>query len=134
MSLYWSFLFLLLRAKEKENFTKKKKKRYFSTSSFQSAVYECSAMPNLFSLANLHFVLQTKLGKIKFRAYWREQSMLVRQQQGKHCLTVGSLLALGRTLQLISERKSSSERFFVQLFCRYKKVAGWRNYLLFLTK
>ena len=60
---------------------------------------------------------------MKFRAYWSEQSMLARQLQGKLCLTVGSLLALSRALQLISERKSSSERFFVLLSCRYKKVA-----------
>ena len=84
--LVWRFLFLFLRAKEKEIFTKKKKTRRFSTSSLRSAVKECSAMPNLFCLANLHFVLQTMLGNKslptkwgnrKFRAYCSEQSMLV---------------------------------------------------------
>ena len=60
------FLFLLLRAKEKEIFTKKKKTRRFPTSSLCSAVsFFCSATPNLFSLANLHFVLQTVLGSFK---------------------------------------------------------------------
>ena len=59
---------------------------------------------------------------LNFRAYCSEQSMLVKQHQSKLCLTVGSLLALGWTLQLISERKSSTERFFAELFCRHKKV------------
>ena len=48
--------------------------------------------------------------------------MFVRQWQAEHCLTEGSLRSLSRTVQLISERKSSSERFFEVLFCRYKKV------------
>ena len=58
----------------------------------------------------------------KFRTYCSEQSMFVRQWQAEHCLTEGSLRSLSRTVQLISERKSSSERFFEVLFCRYKKV------------
>ena len=58
----------------------------------------------------------------KFRTYCSEQSMFVRQLQAEHCLTEGSLRSLSRTVQLISERKSSSERFFEVLFCRYKKV------------
>ena len=48
--------------------------------------------------------------------------MFVRQWQAEHCLTEGSLRSLSRTVQLISEQKSSSERFFEVLFCRYKKV------------
>jgi hypothetical protein len=51
-----------LRSKEKENFTKKKKKRWFPTSSLCSAVQIYAGKPALFSLANLHFVLQTVLG------------------------------------------------------------------------
>ena len=75
-----------------ENDQKKKKTRRFSTSSFRSSVQACLATPNIFSLANLHFVLQTMLGNKsppqssptrggsrKFRAYCSEQSMLVRQ-------------------------------------------------------
>ena len=35
----------------------------------------------------------------------------------------------GRTIQLISERKSSTERFFAELFCRHKKVPELRIYI-----
>ena len=63
----------------------------------------------------------------KFRAYWSKQSMLVRQLRGKHCLTEGSLLAFGRTLQLISERKSSSERFFGYFFAGTQKYQSNSN-------
>jgi hypothetical protein len=47
-----AFLFLLLRAKEKETHPKKKKKRYFPTSSLRSAVQILAGKPALFSLAN----------------------------------------------------------------------------------
>ena len=42
-----TFLFLYLRGKEKEKYPKKKKSRWFSTSSLRSAVQGCSASPNL---------------------------------------------------------------------------------------
>ena len=52
--------------------------------------------------------------------------MLVRQQQNEHCLTEGSLLVLGRTLQLINER-SSGRRVSLRHF-----LVGTRKWHLFI--
>ena len=143
--LYCAFLFLLHSKQEKKKRTKRKRKplqisytlRAFrlngwfggvnlprrislASQTCTSCFKQCSA--GLSPTSTLPHCGGKRRGAIFFRAYWSEQSMLVRQHQGKLCLTEGSLLALGRTLQLISERKSSSERFFVVLFCRHKKV------------
>ena len=101
--------FLFYCEKKRKKRTKERKNTLYSNALRAYRLNGCCGhSPHTLASQTRYYAPQTMLGKKqKFRALRSEQLLLVRQQQGKHCLTVGSLLVSGRTLQIISERSSA---------------------------
>ena len=117
--------FSFIAKKRKRNAPKEKETTLIFNALWACRLNGCSGQsPHTIASQTRCYAPQTMLGKKqKFRALRSEQLLLVRQQQDKHCLTEGSLLVFGRTLQIISERSSLGEFLCAAFLCGQRNAA-----------
>jgi hypothetical protein len=108
--IYVYFFLFNCETKRKKRTQRKRNYAIFQCLRLRSAIFLSSATPNLFSLANLRFALQTVLGFATF-ASLAKWAIIVCETATKRVLSevlCTEFTRLGRTLQIISERSYRS--------------------------